>query len=144
MDLLGKHLKPPYIGPYKVIKFNDSKTAVHLEWTGSRTKVHKIQPVHRCRLYVPNTKQTRVDTEEQPPTIITEEGAVFDEIEKIVGHRKIRGTTQYLVKWLGFDSVHNTWEPIWHLVNEGCEESIEDYEANRLTAEPRKKRRKKH
>ena len=41
VDLLGKHLKPPKIGPFKVIKLNKSKTAVELEFD-NETKVHPV------------------------------------------------------------------------------------------------------
>ena len=131
VDLLGKHLKPPYVGPYKVLKFNRSKTAVHLEWLNPRTRLHHVQPVDRCRLYVPDLQQTRARQVIEPPTLVSDSGNIIDEIEKIVGHKTQRGRKKYLVKWLGYDSNHNTWESYQHLVNEGCEESIDDYEATR-------------
>ena len=53
--------------------------------------------MNRCRLYVPNTKRTREELDEEPPTVVTEDGDVLDEIEKIMGHRKLRGSVQYLV-----------------------------------------------
>ena len=31
-DVFGKHLKPPFVGPFEVERFNKSKTAVHLKW----------------------------------------------------------------------------------------------------------------
>ena len=49
VDLLGKHLKPPKIGPFKVIRLNKSNTAVELEFD-HETKMHPVQPVSRCKL----------------------------------------------------------------------------------------------
>ena len=36
-------------------------------------------------------------------------------VEKIVGMKKINGKKHYLVKWEGFPSSQNTWEPVEHL-----------------------------
>jgi hypothetical protein len=33
------------------------------------------------------------------------------EVETIVDSKEVKGATHYLVKWKGFDSAHNTWEP---------------------------------
>jgi hypothetical protein len=41
------------------------------------------------------------------------------EPERVVAERLAKGVTQYQVKWVGYDSKHNTWEPIQHLT--GCE-----------------------
>ena len=44
------------------------------------------------------------------------------EPEKIVAERMSKGVTQYQVKWVGWESKHNTWEPIENLA--GCEDMI--------------------
>lgn len=38
-------------------------------------------------------------------------------VERIVGTREVMGTKQYLVKWKGYPSSQNTWEPIENLNN---------------------------
>ncbi|THH18637.1 hypothetical protein EUX98_g8923 [Antrodiella citrinella] len=38
------------------------------------------------------------------------------EVESIKGHRLRRGKYQYLVKWKGYSSSEDTWEPIQHLL----------------------------
>ena len=125
VDLLGKHLKPPKIGPFKVIRLNKSNTAVELEFD-HETKVHPVQPVSRCELFVEDTRDRAVKL--IPPRTFTEEGEEYGEIERIVGKKVRRQHAYYLVKWKGFPSRFNTWEARQHLLNEGCKESIDEYE----------------
>ena len=49
------------------------------------------------------------------------------EVEKIMDHRDVNGKLFYLVKWCGFPSSDNTWEPRDGLVN--CQEAINEYHA---------------
>ena len=46
------------------------------------------------------------------------------EPERVVAERLAQGVTQYQVKWVGWDTKHNTWEPLEHLA--GCEDLIAD------------------
>lgn len=46
---------------------------------------------------------------------VLEAGVTYD-VEKIVGHQTRRGVIQYIVKWVGFPSSDNTWEPEEHLL----------------------------
>ena len=33
------------------------------------------------------------------------------DVEKILEEKKVRGKTQYLIKWLGYEDKENSWEP---------------------------------
>jgi hypothetical protein len=45
------------------------------------------------------------------PAVSSEESAPIFHVERILNHREHEGKTYYLVKWLGYDSSSNTWEP---------------------------------
>ena len=47
------------------------------------------------------------------------------EPEKVLASHLARGVTQYLVKWAGYESKDNTWEPIENLA--GCEDMIAEF-----------------
>lgn len=51
-------------------------------------------------------------------------------VEKIVGKKVKDGVLYYEVKWLGYESDQNTWEPLSNLGN--AMKSVEIYENNRL------------
>ena len=55
---------------------------------------------------------------EQPPVV---EGrtnsATLGMVERIVSSRKKGQRTEYLIKWKGWPSKYNTWEPLCHLAN---------------------------
>ena len=53
------------------------------------------------------------------------------EPEKIVAQRLAKGVTQYQVKWVGYETKDNTWEPMEHLA--GCEDMIADYKEREKT-----------
>lgn len=50
------------------------------------------------------------------------------EVENIISKRFIKGKVQYRLKWFGFPSKHNSWEPIEHM---NCEYLIKQFELNK-------------
>lgn len=50
------------------------------------------------------------------------------EVEKVLGKREKDGHIQYLLKWCGYSTRYNTWEPERNLE---CDELIAEFEQNR-------------
>lgn len=57
-----------------------------------------------------------------------EQGEEVFSVEKIVSKKVVGGKTQYLLKWKGYDSDENTWEPEENL---DCQDLLEEF--NRKT-----------
>lgn len=73
----------------------------------------------------------------------TESDEELYNIEKIIGHKMIKGMPHYRIKWEGYPSSANTWEPIDVL--EKCQDLIEEYhrkEKCRQKARRRKRSRR--
>jgi hypothetical protein len=62
-----------------------------------------------------------------PETDIDSEVERLYNIEKIVGHKMIRGIQYYRIKWEGYPSSENTWEPVDVLKECGCLDLVEEY-----------------
>ena len=58
-----------------------------------------------------------------PPNLIN--GAQEYKVKTLLAHRRQGQQRQYLVKWKGYDTSHNTWEPTRNLINAG--EALEEY-----------------
>jgi hypothetical protein len=54
-------------------------------------------------------------------------------VEKIVDERYVDGTLEYFLKWKGYSSLDNTWEPADNL---DCPELLEEFKKTRV-APPR-------
>jgi len=65
----------------------------------------------------PPQTEPEVQTEEEP--------AEEFEVEEIVQKKVLKGKTQYLIKWKGYDHGDNTWEPEENL---DCPAMIKEYE----------------
>lgn len=61
-------------------------------------------------------------------TEISESEEEIYEVERIVRRRKKRGVWMYRVKWKGFDTKENTWEPEENLTS--CKEMLENFLKN--------------
>ena len=74
-----------------------------------------IYPVFHCSL-LENFRDSELPGRTQPaplPVIIDDEQEW--EVEEILDCRRHRKKLQYLIKWKGFDSTENTWEPVTNL-----------------------------
>ena len=148
VDLLGKHFKPPQVGPFEVIGMNRSKTNVTLRWNKPGIRVHPVQPINRVYKYTEDTSALRrqLTQPEEPPPI----GADSDEyiIEKLLKRRRIRNSTryEYLVNWKGYSSFHNLWIPEEEL-KLNAKKLIENYDKKfpreSLSAEPSRRSTRK-
>ena len=123
----SRKLFPKWIGPFKVLDRVGS-LAYRLEMPRELKKLHNV-------FHVSVLKQYRTDGRVQPPPPqLFVEGDWEFEVEKILLHReKKRGRgrkpkREYLVKWLGYNPEHNTWEPEANLSN--CPELIKKYWRN--------------
>uniref|UniRef100_F6S8F6 Chromo domain-containing protein n=2 Tax=Ciona intestinalis TaxID=7719 RepID=F6S8F6_CIOIN len=54
-----------------------------------------------------------------------QEKAEIFEVEKVINRRKSKGRTFYLVRWKGFSSKDDTWEPTANLKH--CKDVIQEY-----------------
>ena len=48
------------------------------------------------------------------------------EVERILKHKWVNGWPLYLIKWKGYDTSENTWEPIANL--KGCHQAMQEYQ----------------
>jgi len=106
-----------YIGPYRIIRrISDVTYEIQLP---SSSKLHPVFYVNRLRKFYPRLTQFADDDGhdiEPPPTIIDNDYEW--EVDDIISHRTTQsGKREYLVKWSGYTSIHNSWEPVDNLVN---------------------------
>jgi len=105
----ARKLLPRYVGPFGVVALV-GKSAVKL----ALLKDMGIHPVFHVSLVKP---YHHGDTGVAPPPVMALDNTVQYEIEKIVAQRGRGRSLQYLIKWKGYDDVHNSWEPAIGLKN---------------------------
>ena len=93
----------------------------------------KIHPVFHASLLVPYHENDTHGPNHPRPAPDMIEGEEEYEVEAILGHKKYRGKYRYLIKWKGYSSAENSWEPEENLLP-GAEEDLLAYKkAKRLT-----------
>jgi transposase InsO family protein len=111
---LSRKLAKLYDGPFKV-KARVSTNAYELELPAS-VQLHPVFNVSQLRPYHdPSAKFPGRVIDPQPPVVV--DGEEEYEVEEILSHRDARRRREYLVKWAGYSSLHNTWEPLSNLKN---------------------------
>ena len=121
-------LLPRWVGPFKV-EARINPVAYKLSLPASM-KIHPVFHASLLKAYQPGRVQPP-----PPPEVVDDE---FEwEVEAILAHqdvqvkrKKNRSKTpvfarKYLVKWVGYDESHNTWEPESNCAN--CPELIKAY-----------------
>ena len=114
-------MEPLYTGPCEILKRfgNTGRYLVALP-TGEES-VH----MERLKLYIPAVSGSKVPLQFiRPAKIIPTDDTYV--VEKILGHRIRHGRHQWLVKWKGYDSTENTWEPATHFIG-GVEQTWLEY-----------------
>ena len=116
---LTRKLTKLYEGPF-VIEARIGENAYRLTLPDS-VQLHPVFNVSQLRPYndPARTFPGRVN-EPSPPVVI--EGENEYEVEAVLLHQDIvnrqgQSTREYLVKWVNYSSLHNTWEPAVHLQN---------------------------
>ena len=76
------------------------------------TLPHGIEDVHvdRLKLYLPKLQGNATTLHYfQPQQAVPEDDTYV--VEQILGHRVRHGKLQWRVRWKGYDSSHDSWEP---------------------------------
>ena len=123
-EVVAAKLRPKFYGPYPIIsQITPTSFKVKLP---PRSRVYPVFHTTRLKRFRPNElyphrRGGRVDPEIRG-------GEELWEVQQILDKRKRRKQVQYLVRWRGFPISESTWEPAKWLKDEGCQESIDDYE----------------
>lgn len=135
----NKKLDQKYDGPFE-IEAAVGKQAYRLRLTGAYAQ-SKIHPVFHVSLLKPYTERAGPGEEEVRPTAELIDGEEEWEVEGIIGERHVHGRHEFLVKWKGYPSYENSWEPISNLKN--ANEAVAEYRKTTGSApKPRRSRRK--
>ena len=120
----ARKLMPKWLGPYKVLR-TVGPVAVALELPAG----WKHHPVFHVSLVKRYDASQRYTPPTPSPVDYMESGEELWKIERILDHEKKRQgrktTYKYLVKWDGFGSEQNSWEPESNLLT--CDAQVEEY-----------------
>jgi hypothetical protein len=129
----SKKLAPRQQGPYRILDAVGAQ-AYRLALPKEMSRIHDVFHVSLLEPW-----RSRDGSEELPmPVQLDEDSQPEWEVEEILADRKHKGRIEYLVKWQGWPSSYNQWEPEDHL--EGAPDLLEAYHA--LATAPTRKRRK--
>ena len=120
----SRKLQPKRLGPFKITKVLGKtvyKLQLPFQW--------KIHDVFHASLLTPysETEEHGENFIKPPPDLI--DGQEEFEIESIIGHRKKGRQWEFLIKWKGYASSDQTWEPESNLTN--ADETLLAYKKER-------------
>ena len=120
LKLKCRKLSPRWIGPFRVLERIGGQ-AYRLALPTKYARLHPVFPIqlledyHRCHN----------DTELMAMPDLEDPQDEWD-VEEVRDKRRIQGTIHYLVKWAGWPSEYNSYEPASHLA--GAPKAVADYE----------------
>ena len=118
------------LGPFKI-----SKKKGPLNYELELPKTMRIYPTFHVSLLEKANQNAKSYQTETQNTDETEY-----EVEKILGKALVQGKTHYLIKWKGYPTSENTWEPMEHLKN--SKEAIRQFQ--KLGTGPRSRAARKN
>jgi len=121
-----KKLLSKYLGPFTV-KTIDENGNYQLELPRELRIHDRFAPDVVKKYYEPDTHFPGRPTLEPIQEEYTPETEY--EVEQILDHRVYRNQKQFLIRWKGYTSAHDTWEPIENGKDE--EQLVRDYERSR-------------
>jgi hypothetical protein len=124
-----------WLGPFDIIS-RVSTSTYKLKLPPSMKGIHPVFHVSLLRKHLTDTIQERKQIE-PPPIIIN--GEEEYEVAEILDCRKRYNKTEYLVNWKGFNSNHNSWEPVQNLTN--SQDLLNDFHARFQDVISRKKKK---
>jgi hypothetical protein len=121
-------LLAPFLGPFKVLSFDDSRLNAKLELP-SHMRCHSEFHISKLREWIaPNHHFP--DRESTRPLVpaVTKDGNEEFEVDKILDTRIRYKRREYLIKWVDAAEKENSWEPELFLTN--CNEAKELFESS--------------
>ena len=130
-----RKLRPRWIGPCRIIE-RISGQAYRLALPDTYARLHNVFPVQLLEAYHPRDKQDDI-----LPMLELEDDPNEWEVEEVRGIRRIGQKRFYLVKWAGWPSEYNSYEPEEHLEN--AQQAIRRFEKQSKGAEERPSKRQR-
>jgi len=120
LKLKCRKLSPRWIGPFRVLERIGGQ-AYRLALPTKYARLHPVFPIQLLEDY-----RRRHDDAELMAMPDLEDPQDEWDVEEVRDKRRIQGTIHYLVKWAGWPSEYNSYEPASHLA--GAPKAVADYE----------------
>ena len=111
LKIKNRKLAPRWIGPFRVLE-RIGNQAYRLALPNSYSRLHDVFPVQLLERY-----RRRKDDDSLMTMPELEDPQDEWEVEEVLDKQKVKDTIHYLVKWTGWPSEYNSYEPANHLEN---------------------------